>query len=60
MSKRRSPGSGSAVVEGLDVHLAQFLATLAAGGVRGEDSARQAAGDRTVHSVGARCATRDR
>ncbi len=32
MAKRCSPGSGSTVVEGLDVHLAQFLATLAAAG----------------------------
>lgn len=32
MSKRSSPGSGSAVADGLDVHLTRFLATLATAG----------------------------
>ena len=32
MSDRNSQGSGSAVADGLDVHLTQFLATLATAG----------------------------
>jgi len=32
MSERSSPGSGSAVADGLDVHLEEFLATLATAG----------------------------
>ena len=32
MSERSSPGSGPAVADGLDVHLAAFLATLKAAG----------------------------
>jgi integrase/recombinase XerD len=32
MSKRSSPGSGSAVTDGLDAHLADYLATLASAG----------------------------
>jgi site-specific recombinase XerD len=32
MSERSSPGSGSAVADGLDVHLKEFLASLAAAG----------------------------
>ncbi len=36
MSKRNPPTSGSAVADGLDVHLAEFLATLATAGYAGK------------------------